>query len=380
MRKICVVITARPSYSRIKSLLVSLKNDPNVILQIIISASALLDKFGSAVDVIENDGFEISDRIYSVLQGDSVMLSPKITGISIFELSNSFYRLKPDIVVTIADRYETIATSIAASFMNIPLAHIQGGEVTGNIDEKVRHANTKLADYHFVSCKDAYERVLKLGENQEFVFNTGCPSIDLALNINKLTFDPYERYGGVGLKPSLKNGYIVVLQHPVTYEHQDAAQQIQQTLSAIIKLKIPTLWFWPNIDTGSDKISALLRKRRENENIQHIHFFKNFNPTDFLELLVDSKCLIGNSSVGIRECSFLGVPVVNIGTRQNKRMRGQNVVDCNYNSLEIEEGIIKCLNNGKSNKEYIYGDGYSGQRIAEILKNVKLSSNKTIIY
>jgi UDP-hydrolysing UDP-N-acetyl-D-glucosamine 2-epimerase len=380
MRKICVVITARPSYSRIKSLLVSLKNDPNVLLQIIVSASALLDKFGSAVDVMESDGFEVNDKIYSVLQGDSVMISPKITGISIIELSNSFLRLNPDIIVTIADRYETIATSIAASFMNIPLAHIQGGEVTGNIDEKVRHANTKLADYHFVSCNDAYERVLKLGENPHFVFNTGCPSIDLAVGIDKLSFDPYERYGGVGSKPNLKNGYIVVLQHPVTYEHQDAGQQIEQTLGAIINLEIPTLWFWPNIDTGSDKISSILRKRRENENIQHIHFFKNFNPTDFLELLTESKCLVGNSSVGIRECSFLGVPVVNIGTRQNKRMRGQNVIDCDYSSSEIKNCISKWLSNEKPKQEIIYGDGYSGQRIAEILKNVTLTSNKTINY
>jgi UDP-hydrolysing UDP-N-acetyl-D-glucosamine 2-epimerase len=361
-------------------LLSALNSDPNIELQIVVTASALLDKFGSAVDIIENDGFKINEKIFSVIQGDSIIVSSKITGISIVELSSAFFRLKPHIVISIADRYETIATSIAASYMNIPLAHIQGGEVTGNIDEKVRHANTKLADYHFVSCIDAYQRVIKLGENPEYVFNTGCPSIDLALNIQPLSFDPYRKYGGVGLRPSLSEGYIVVLQHPVTYEFEDAGVQIQETLDAINGLKIPTLWFWPNIDGGSDKISSILRKNREMNNIDHIHFFKNFSPIDFLELLKNSKVLVGNSSVGIRECSFLGVPVVNIGTRQNRRMRSINVRDCDYNSDEIKKNIKYWLINERPSSSDIYGDGRSGERIAKILKDVKLINNKTIFY
>lgn len=192
-RKIAVVITARPSYSRVKTVLTALKNAPDVELQLIVAASALLDRYGNAVERIEADGFEVTARVFNVLEGENLTAAAKTTGIGILELSTVFDNLKPDIVVSIADRFETIATAISASYMNIPLAHIQGGEVTGNIDEKVRHAVTKLADYHFVASEGAKERVIKLGENPDFVFNTGCPSIDLAVEVlanPELDFDP----------------------------------------------------------------------------------------------------------------------------------------------------------------------------------------------
>ena len=196
-RKICVVITARPSYSRIKTVLQAINNHPNLELQLVLAASALLDRYGCAVEIIENDGFEIAARVFNVLEGENLSAAAKTTAIGILELSSVFENLKPDIVVTIADRFETMATAIAASYMNIPLAHIQGGEVTGNIDEKVRHSITKLADYHFVASESARERVLKLGENPTMVFNTGCPSIDLANEVKQnplLDFDPATKY------------------------------------------------------------------------------------------------------------------------------------------------------------------------------------------
>ena len=219
-RKICVVITARPSYSRIRTALEAIKYHPDLELQLVIAASALLDRYGSAVNYIQNDGFEISAKVFNVLEGENLTAAAKTTGIGILELSTVFDNLKPDIVVTIADRFETMATAISATYMNIPLAHIQGGEVTGNIDEKVRHSITKLSDYHFVASESAKERVIKLGENPNFVFNTGCPSIDLASNVKnkpQLDFDPYLKYGGVGSCPNLRNGYIVVMQHHLKY-------------------------------------------------------------------------------------------------------------------------------------------------------------------
>src|SRR6187431_8212 len=182
-RKIAVVITARPSYSRVKTVLSAIDKHPNLELQLVVAASALLDRYGSAVNYIEKDGFTIAAKVFNVLEGENLTAAAKTTGIGILELSTVFDNLVPDIVVTVADRFETMATAIAASYMNIPLAHIQGGEVTGNIDEKVRHAITKLADYHFVASENAKERVIQLGENTEMVFNTGCPSIDLAEEI-----------------------------------------------------------------------------------------------------------------------------------------------------------------------------------------------------
>lgn len=382
-RKICVVITARPSYSRIKTALTEIKEHPELELQLVLAGSALLDRYGNASKIIESDGFKVNEKIYNILEGETPTAMAKTTGIAIMELSTAFYNLKPDIVVTIADRFETIATSIAASYQNIPLAHIQGGEVTGNIDEKVRHANTKLADIHLVASNDALERVLKMGEDSSMVFNTGCPSMDLAKEVFDepiLDFDPFVKYGGVGEKIDWEDGYIVVMQHPVTTEYEKSKLHIKETLKAIDELNYPTFWFWPNVDAGSDGTSSGIRQYREFNNLKNIHFFKNMEPNDFLKLIKNSNCLIGNSSVGIRESSFLGIPVVNIGTRQNKRQRAKSVIDCDYSKDEIIKAIKKHLENGHYTPEYIYGDGTAGKQIADTLASCELKFHKTIVY
>lgn len=382
-RKIAVVITARPSYSRVKTVLKAVQEHPGLELQLIVAASALLNRYGSAVTYIEEDSFPISAKVFNVLEGENLTAAAKTTGIGILELSSVFENLKPDIVVTVADRFETMATAISAAYMNIPLAHIQGGEVTGNIDEKVRHSITKLADYHFVSSKDAYDRVVRLGEDPATVFNTGCPSIDLAakvMNNPYLDFDPYIKYGGVGTQPDLSNGYIVVMQHPVTNEYKDSRKHINETLFAIKDLEVPVLLFWPNVDAGADGTSAGIRSFREQYKPRHIHFFKNMEGEDFLKLLYNSSCLVGNSSVGIRECAFLGVPVINVGSRQNKRLRGNNVIDVNYNAVEINKAY-QCINNqSKPLPSNVYGGGDAGEKIADLLWKSELNFHKTISY
>ena len=382
-KKICVVITARPSYARIKTVLSAIQNHPKLKLQLVLAGSALLNRYGDISIIVENDGFNIEEKIYNIIEGESPTSMAKTTGMAIMELSTAFNNLKPDIVVTIADRFETIATSIAASYQNITLAHIQGGEVTGNIDEKVRHANTKLADIHLVANDDARERVIKMGEEEDTVINTGCPSMDLAREVllrPELDFDPISKYGGVGEKITWKNGYIVVMQHPVTTEFEESKNNIEETLKAITETNIPTFWFWPNVDAGSDGTSNGIRGYRENSNTENIHFFKNMEPDDFLRLIINSMCLVGNSSVGIRESAFLGVPVVNIGSRQNRRLRASSVIDCGYSKKDIKSGIEVQLKNGKYDPEFIYGDGYSGKKIADILANSSLSYHKTIKY
>src|SRR5262250_1352529 len=205
-RKICVLITARPSYSRIRTALRAIEDHPDLELQLVVAASALLDRYGNAVQAIERDGFTISERVYMVLEGENLVTSAKSTGIGLSELATVFDNRKPDAVVTVADRYETLATAVAASYMNIPVVHVQGGEVTGSIDEKVRHAVTKLANLHLVSTKLAAERVCKLGEEASSIVVTGCPSIDIAAEVAErpqLDFDPFEKYGGVGPKADL---------------------------------------------------------------------------------------------------------------------------------------------------------------------------------
>lgn len=381
-RKIAVVVTARPSYSRVKTAIRAIHEHPDLELQLVVAASALLDRYGTAVKYMERDGFPIAAKVFNVLEGENLTAQAKTTGLGILELSSVFERLAPNAVVTVADRFETMATAISASYMNIPLIHIQGGEVTGNIDEKVRHAITKLADLHLVASEKAKERVIKMGEDPVKVFNTGCPSIDLAEEViqsSDLDYDPFERYGGVGKIHDWKKGYIVVLQHPVTTEYTESRLHIEETLKAIHSLKIPTFWFWPNVDAGSDGTSKGIRAFRESHEIDHIHFFKNMEGRDFLRLLFNSKCLIGNSSVGIRECAYMGVPVVNIGSRQNGRERGQNVIDVSYDSKVIREAIEYSMNRGRT-RDLTYGGGEAGKVIAETIATAPLNFKKILHY
>jgi UDP-hydrolysing UDP-N-acetyl-D-glucosamine 2-epimerase len=383
-RKVCIVVTARPSYARIKSVMSAINQRNDLELQLVVAASALLERYGSAVNYMKEDGFEPQAMVYMVLEGENLVTAAKSTGLGIVELATVFDNLNPDIVISVADRYETIATAIASSYSNIPLAHVQGGEVTGSIDEKVRHAVTKLSDIHFVTNDDSFKRVKKMGEEEDKIHVTGCPSIDLANNVSKnkiKDFNPFELFQkGVGQKFDLNKDYVVVMQHPVTTELDDSFEQINETLMAIHKLKIPTFWFWPNVDAGSDKISKGIRIFREKNDVPFIHFFKNMSPENFLKLLINSKCLIGNSSTGIRECSFLGIPVVNIGDRQKRRLRAENVLDVDYNSLEISNAIKSQIKNGKYVKSTIYGDGNAGEKIAELLATVKFSIEKQITY
>ncbi|MEH6408861.1 MAG: UDP-N-acetylglucosamine 2-epimerase, partial [Leeuwenhoekiella sp.] len=253
----------------------------------------------------------------------------------------------------------------------------------GNIDEKVRHANTKLADLHLVASEDARERVIKMGEEPGTVINTGCPSLDLAKTVKDnpvLDFDPIEKYGGVGPQVDWQSGYIVAMQHPETNRYKQAKADVHQTLKAIDELNIPTFWFWPNVDSGADGTSNAIRSFREINKPENIHFFKNMEPLDFLKLLVNSKGLVGNSSAGIRECAYLGVPVVNIGKRQNRRERAANVLDVDYNSEEIKNAILKQIEAKSYPSESIYGDGEAGLRIAKILAEAELNYFKTITY
>jgi UDP-hydrolysing UDP-N-acetyl-D-glucosamine 2-epimerase len=247
----------------------------------------------------------------------------------------------------------------------------------------VRHAVTKLADLHFTATVLARERVLRMGEREESVFVTGCPSIDLAKTVCEspaLDFDPFVKYGGVGDGVELNRGYIVVMQHPVTTEYETARSHVEETLHAVCDSGIPALWFWPNVDAGSDGTSNGIRSFRERFNPGNMHFFKNMAPEDFLRLLINSRGIVGNSSVAVRECSFLGVPAVNIGTRQRGRERGPNVTDVDYDRNAICESILRQAENGCLPTDMTYGDGEAGPRIADLLARTELRVDKQLTY
>ena len=383
-RKVCVVVTARPSYSRIRSVLEAVRDHPGLELQLVVAASARRDRYGNAISVIRKEGFEVERQVYMILEGENLVTSAKSTGLGLAELATVFDNLAPDLVISVADRFETMATAVAAAYMNIPLVHVQGGEVTGSIDEKVRHAVTKLADVHFVATEKAAERVIRMGEQPSRVFVTGCPSIDVAkravedgpLDLTKLFAD----YGGVGPQLDLEQGFVVVLQHPVTTEYREARAHIMETLHAVAEAGVPALWFCPNVDAGSDGTSKGIRNFREKRPDLPIHFFKNLPPEEFLQLLQQSRCIVGNSSVAIRECAYLGVPAVNIGSRQQGRERGANVIDVGYDRKQIRDAIHAQLERGPAPRDPLYGDGRAGERIARLLVDVPLGVEKRLAY
>lgn len=380
-RKICIVVNSRANYGRIKTVLRALRDHPDIELQMVVGASALLHRFGNVREIIEADGFSINGTVHSIIEGENPTTMAKSTGLAIIELATMLENLKPDVVLTVADRFETLATAVAASYMNIALAHTQGGEVTGSIDESVRHAITKLAHIHFPATKLAADNLIRMGEDPATVHWTGCPAMDLVKESDLiLSPDLFLRYKGVGPDIDPEKPYIVVLQHPVTTEYGHGFEQIQETIKAISAVRMQTVWLWPNVDAGSDDISKGLRIFRERERPDYIHFFKNFSPEDYIRLIANCACQIGNSSSALREGSFIGVPAVNIGSRQSGRECGDNVKHVDYDAKKIEQAIHYQLQSGKYPMTPIFGDGTAGLKIADILAKGQFKIQKRLHY
>ncbi len=377
MKKICVVVASRANYGRIRSVLYNIKKHRGLELQIILSASGVLDKYGDLTKLITKDGFKVNKKAYIVVEGGNPITMAKTTGLAVIELSSCFEDLKPDIVLTIADRYETMATAIAATYMNIQLAHTQGGEITGSIDESVRHAITKLAHIHFPATEASKKNLIRLGENRKFIFNTGCPAIDNLKNIKKIKVNDIPR--GVGNKTDWSKKFLLVVQHPVTTEFNLSTSQINQTIKAIHKFNVQTVWLWPNIDAGSDLISKELRKYREKNKNHKIEFFKNFEIDHYNWILSKASCLVGNSSSFIREGSFFGTPAVIVGSRQKGREIGRNVILSKNDSNEIYKKI-KIQFQRKFKSEKIYGKGNAGNLISKYLFKIKPPIQKNLSF
>jgi len=384
MRKVCVVVGSRANYSSIKSVMRAVQDHPELKLQVIAGASALLDRFGAVVETVEADGFRADARVHMIIEGETPTTMAKSTGLGLLELPTVLEQLQPDVIVTVGDRFETMATAIGAAYMNIPLAHTMGGEISGTIDESIRHAVTKLSHIHFPANQGAAERIIRMGEDPSTVHVVGCPRIDLVAEIadenSRLPERAWLEYEGVGGQINLDEPFLLVSQHPVTTEYGDGERQITETLMALHDLRMPTIILWPNVDAGSEDIARGMRKFREHYDHDYMRFYKNFSVETYVRLMKRCACKIGNSSAAIREGPFLGVPAVNIGSRQADRERGSNVMDVDYDCGQITDAIKTQIHHGSYPSEPIYGDGFAGERIAGILATIEFNIHKRMTY
>ena len=383
MKKICVVVGSRANYSSIKSVLRAVQEHPALDLQLVVGASALLDRYGAVIDTMVADGFTPVARLHMLVEGETPLTMAKSTGLGLLELSTVLENLDPDLVVTVGDRFETMATTLAAAYMNFPIAHTMGGEVSGNIDESIRHAITKFAHVHFPASQEASQRIIRLGEPPESVHLVGCPRIDLVAEILRTEppLDDAIFEAGVGDRFDLAEPFLLVSQHPVTSEYGEGERQIETTLEAVADTGLPAIVLWPNADAGSDDIARGIRKWRERGLAGRMHFFKNLPVSTYVHLMRRTVCLVGNSSSGIREGAFIGTPVVNVGSRQAGRERGQNVLDVLNDREAIAEAIQRQIAHGPYASDDVYGEGNAGGRIADILAGLgKIDVQKRITY
>ena len=380
-KKICVVVASRANLARITTVLEAVREHPALELQVIAAASALLERFGCAVNVLEAAGFTPDAKIRFIIEGQTPTTMAKSTGLGLLELPTAFERLEPDIVVAVADRFEMIATAIAGAYMNIPVAHTQGGEVSGSIDESVRHAITKLAHLHFPATELSARRVIAMGEDPQYVFNLGCPSIDLAARTAPGSrHDALIGHCGNGSPIDPEQPFLLVMQHGVTTEYGHGLDQMTSTLRAISSIGMQALVFWPNVDAGSAGVATGIRQFRDHGLADRCQFFRNLPADDFIRLMTHCACMIGNSSAALREGAYLGTPAVSIGTRQRHRECGPNVVFTSHDLLDITDAVRAQIAHGRYESSDLFGSGTAGRDIADVLATVSPPVQKRLHY
>ncbi len=379
-RKIAVVLIDRANYGRLKPVMLEMLKRPGIELQVVCSGTMLLDRFGRTKRIVENDGFLIDEEVYMELEGSVPSTMAQSIGLGLIQFATAFQRLAPDFVLVIGDRYEALAAAIAAAFQNICLIHLQGGEVTGSIDESTRHAITKLAHYHFPATARSGRFIEAMGEHPSTIFPLGCPSADVvATALKNIPHEGLERLG-VGEHLDMKSPFFLVLFHPVTTEFTAAELQMEEVLNALKQLKTQTLMLWPNIDAGADGVSQAIRKLREHDHGFPLHVYKNFEPELYIPILAKAACAIGNSSSFVRDASFLGTPIVLVGSRQDGREWCEAVKRVEPDSGAIVQAVEEHMASGRYAASSLYGVPGVSKRIAETIETLRPFAQKRLGY
>ena len=369
-RKVFVVVERRADYSRFQPILTEMQKDPFFEIYLVVTGICLLDIHGKDVDYIRNDGFEINAEIEMFTKdrpdtgGEMVRSMARVMSALVDELEKA----KPDIVLSGFDIGANMAVTVAAAHMNIPVAHIQGGEVTGSIDESIRHAMSKFSHIHFPATELSRQRLIRMGEEPKNIYVVGCPSIDVICETPTVNIETLEKYFNLDFTQLI----LLMIQHPVTTEAHDSFNQIKETVDAIKEVGIRTVVLLPNNDAGYSRIIDYIKS-------SDLKWYPSLPTEMFINLYRNVNALIGNSSSGIHETPTIGIPAINIGSRQQGRERAANVIDVPNEKYAIIAGIKKALYdtdfvNMVKGLENPYGDGTSAQKIVNILKTVPLDN------
>ena len=379
-RKVCVVLVDRANYGRMKPVMSSIAAHPDLQLQVLASGTMVLERFDLPVRVVKQDGFPVDGEIYIELEGSTPATMAKSVGFGVVEFASAFQRLQPDMVLLIGDRYEALAAAIAAGYMNICIGHIQGGEVSGSIDESARHAITKFAHFHFPSTKRSAEYLLRMGERPETILSVGCPSSDIARSLDRTLRDEVINGRGGGARIDLARPFLLVVFHPTTTEYGGEPVQMQQLLAALDELKEQTMLLWPNIDAGSDHVSKAIRVFRDRAKPTWLRTLINVPPEEYQKILATTACAVGNSSSFVRDAGYFGTPVVLVGNRQEGRETDLHVRPTVPERDEIVAAIRAQLLHGRYPSSALYGDGFVSERIAEALAKLSPYVQKRLHY
>jgi len=372
-RKICVITGTRAEYGLLYWLMKDIKNSDILELQVIATGTHLIKEFGHTVDEIYHDGFDVNELVNSQVDGDSNKSMAKSLGLGIISMTDALDRLQPDIVILLGDRYEILAAAQSSSLLGFPIAHISGGELTsGAVDDWIRHSITKASWWHFVAAEAYQKRVIQLGENPERVFNVGDPGLDSIRLIEDFSVKEIEK----DLNIKIKKPFFLVTFHPATLGEIDPSKAFEELLSALDSFPNSLIIMTkPNADAGSRKISDLAEKWTK-LNKKRVRYISSLGQKRYLSLMKICSAVIGNSSSGIVEAPALKIPTVNIGPRQNGRLRASSIIDCSENTLEIVSSIETALSNDfqKSLIKTVskYGDSNASKSILKILSSVSL--------
>lgn len=378
-KKILAVTGIRSEYDIMSSVFHAIQAHPDLDLRLAVTGAHLSEAYGHTVDEIRADGFEIVDEIESLINGDGASARVKGLAVQLQGLVQTATRERPDMLLVLGDREESITTALAGAYMNIPVAHLCGGDrVVGNVDDQVRHAVTKLAHLHFTTNQESADRVLHLGEQPFRVHNVGNPGLDRLLEVPQLSAGELSQSLGFTIDDDAP--LLVVIQHVISTEIDGAYQQMRETLEAIEDLDIKTVLSYPNTDAGGQQ---MIRAIREFEYLPNLYTAKNIPRLEFVNLFRRASCLLGNSSAGILEAPLLKLPVVNVGNRQKGRLHAENVTFVPHDKA----AIIKAVRHAVFDSEYRqsvakcsnpYGDGRSSHRIADILAKTVIDESLLI--